>query len=105
MLDDHKFAGVLTRSDLMTGLSQKGRDVPVADFARTELASVEAGSDLIPAVTRLRETGLPCLQVVDGDRTVGLLTLENIGEYLMVRTALAGGPAARVNETASPTFR
>jgi hypothetical protein len=27
--------------------------------------------------------------VVDRGHTVGLLTLENVGEYLMVRTALA----------------
>jgi hypothetical protein len=41
-------------------------------------------------VARLRAGEGPCLQVVERDRPVGLLTLENIGEFLMVRTALAG---------------
>jgi Zn-dependent protease/CBS domain-containing protein len=87
---DGQSAGLLTRSDLMGGLSRGGRDARVADFARTAVGTVEAGAPLGPAVARLRAGEGPCLQVVEHDRPVGLLTLENIGEYLMVRTALAG---------------
>jgi Zn-dependent protease/CBS domain-containing protein len=87
---DGQSAGVLTRSDLMSGLSRGGCDALVADYARTAVGTVEASAPLGPAVARLRAGEGPCLQVVDHDRPVGLLTLENIGEYLMVRTALAG---------------
>jgi Zn-dependent protease len=82
-------SGLLTRSDLMAGLARAGREARVSDFAKTEIPSVEAGSPLAAAVTRLREGHGPCLQVIDEGRTVGLLTLENIGEFLMVRAALA----------------
>jgi hypothetical protein len=41
-------------------------------------------------MARLRQGEGPCLQVMDAGLPVGLLTLENIGEYLMVRSALAG---------------
>lgn len=88
--DNGQIAGLLTRADLMTGLSRAGRDARVADFVSTSVSTVEADSPLVPAVAQLREGGSPCLQVVDRGQTVGLLTLENIGEYLMVRTALAG---------------
>jgi Zn-dependent protease/CBS domain-containing protein len=90
VVSDHTFAGVLTRSNLLSGLAKGGRDAPVSDFVTSELAAVEAGSPLVPAMAKLRQEALPCLQVVDGGRVVGLLTLENVGEYLMVRTALAG---------------
>jgi Zn-dependent protease/CBS domain-containing protein len=89
---DHIYAGVLTRPELLAGLSQGGRDARVAAFTKTGLDAVDASSLLVPALARLREGGLPCLRVVDADRTVGLLTLENVGEFLMVRAAL-GGPA------------
>ena len=85
---DHSFQGLLTRSDLMTGLARAGRDALAGDHAKTGISSVEASSPLVAAVARLRAGQGPCLQVVDQGATVGLLTLENVGEFLMVREAL-----------------
>jgi Zn-dependent protease/CBS domain-containing protein len=90
---DGQLVGVLTREALLSGLAQGGRETRVADVPLRALGRVEAGAPLVPAVARLREAGEPCLQVVDGGRPVGLLTLENIGEYLMVRAALAAAAA------------
>jgi CBS domain-containing protein len=87
---DHSFQGLLTRSDLMTGLARGGRDALAGDYAKTGIPSVEASSPLVAAIARLREGQGPCLQVVDQGETVGLLTLENVGEFLMVREALGG---------------
>jgi Zn-dependent protease/CBS domain-containing protein len=86
---DGHAAGLLTRSDLMRGLSQEGPEGRVADFARAAVGTVEASAPLGPAIARLRAGEGPCLQAVDQAQPVGLLTLENIGEFLMVRTALA----------------
>jgi len=83
------FAGVLTRSDLMAGLARGGPSAHVADFTKHQIAGVEADSPLSEAVARLREGHGPCLQVLDKGKTVGLLTLENVTEFLMVRAALA----------------
>lgn len=80
--------GVLTRSALLTGLAHGGREARVGDAPLVELGQVESGSPLNAAVTQLRESGMPCLQVVEHGEPVGLLTMENIAEYLMVRTAL-----------------
>jgi Zn-dependent protease/CBS domain-containing protein len=98
---DGQAAGLLTRSDLMSGLSRGGREARVADFLKTEVGNVDASAPLGPAVARLREGEGPCLLVVEQGRSVGLLTLENIGEYLMVRTALAGGRTPRILSTTS----
>jgi Zn-dependent protease len=87
---DHSFQGLLTRSDLMAGLARGGRDALAGDYAKTGIPSVEASSPLVAAIARLREGQGPCLQVVDQGETVGLLTLENVGEFLMVREALGG---------------
>ncbi len=89
--DGRTLQGLLTRSELMSGLAAGGRDSRVADYIKTEIHSVEADSPLTEAIMRLRGGEGPCLQVVDRGRPVGLLTLENVGEYLMVRAALADG--------------
>ncbi len=49
-----EFEGVLTRSDLMTGLTRGGPEASVADFIKHHIATVEADSSLAEAVTRLR---------------------------------------------------
>ena len=88
---DQGFLGLLTRSSLIAGLAKAGRDAPVTDHARTEIPSVEASSPLAAAIAQLRQDReARCFQVVDQGETVGLLTLENAGEFLMIRAALAG---------------
>ncbi len=79
---------VLTRADLMTGLARSGRDGLARDFAPLRLPTVEASDSLSKSMSLLRTRNSPCLQVVDRGRVVGLLTLENVGELLMVRSAL-----------------
>src|SRR5207249_4524275 len=79
---DGQLVGVLTREALLAGLAHGGRETRVADVPLRELGRVGAKELLVPAVARLREAGVPCLQVVEDGRPVGLLTLENIGEYL-----------------------
>jgi CBS domain-containing protein len=88
VFEDGRLVGVLTRSDLMNGLTRGGREAKVADYMRTEIGTVEADSWLTAAATELRENALPCLVVLDHGRFVGMLTSENIGEYLMIRAAL-----------------
>jgi Zn-dependent protease/CBS domain-containing protein len=88
VLEGETAVGVLTRAGLMRGLAHGGREAAVGEYATPEVGHVEVDSMLVPAVALLREGGIPCLQVLNGGQTVGLLTLENIGEYLMVRAAL-----------------
>ncbi|AMV38703.1 site-2 protease family protein [Planctomyces sp. SH-PL62] len=79
---------VLTRANLMAGLSARGPEAPIREFATAAAPTVDADGPLVAAVGVLRERGVPCLQVTRGGRVVGLLTLENVGELLMVREAL-----------------
>jgi Zn-dependent protease len=80
---------VLTRDALFAGLARGGREALVGDAPLLNLGRVEIREPLAPAVARLRDGSEPCLEVTDQGRPVGLLTLENIGEFLMVQTALA----------------
>ena len=48
------------------------------------------GEDVERALARLQECRCHTLPVVDGGVLVGVLTAENIGEYLMVEAAMRG---------------
>ncbi len=90
VIDDGRIVGALSRQALLRGLSKGGREALVSGFLDPAVGQVEAGSMLVPALSRMRETGASMLQVVEGDRTVGLLTMENIGELLLLRAAVGG---------------
>ncbi|CAN5634080.1 site-2 protease family protein [soil metagenome] len=101
---DGHVLGVLSRSGLMQGLSQAGREGRVGDFVATPLGTVSAQEPIVPALARLREGEGPCLLVVDRGEPIGLLTVENIGEFLMVRTALGGTQTRAEQKELASTF-
>ncbi|HEV3121631.1 MAG TPA: site-2 protease family protein [Isosphaeraceae bacterium] len=93
---DGEAVGVLSRSDLLAGLARGGATALVADYMKPSPGNVEAGEPLVLALNRLRESQCQCMQVFEAGQPVGLLTLENIGEFLMVRAALDAAHAHQV---------
>ena len=80
--------GLLTRDNLVRGLSQRGTGATVAEAMTPDVPSVPPTLPFAEALERLRGSGLPALPVVDGDgRLVGLLTRDNVADLLLVRRA------------------
>jgi CBS domain-containing protein len=80
--------GILTRDNLIRGLSQRGAGSGVADSMTAGAPVVAPTLDFAEALERLRASGLPALPVVDAaGRLVGLLTMDNITDLLLVRRA------------------
>jgi Zn-dependent protease len=93
---------LLTRGALMKGLSEGGRERRVAEADLVEMEQVQVGTPLNEAIARLRSSGTGSLLVVsaDGTRPAGLLTMENVGELLMLRAALGQGSDPTATATA-----
>jgi stage IV sporulation protein FB len=84
--------GILTRDNLTRGLSERGSSAAVADVMTASPPSVAPDLEFSDALDRLRASGLPALPVVDlGGQLVGLLTMDNITDLLLVRRATGGG--------------
>ena len=88
VVEDGQFIGVLTRDDFIKALSQKGQDTPVTDVIRRNVPSVDSHEMVEMALMRLQESGAKTLPVMHSGRFVGLITSENITEFLMIRSAL-----------------
>jgi Zn-dependent protease/CBS domain-containing protein len=80
--------GILTRSDMMVALAQSGTQARVADVMRREFESAQADEPLEPVLKKFSASDLRTLPVLRGGRLVGLLTLENISEFIMIESAL-----------------
>jgi len=81
-------AGILERDAFMRALTQHGQSAPVMNFIRRDLPEVDSYEMLEMAINRLQESGSKTLPVTHGGQLVGLITMENITEYLMIRSAL-----------------
>lgn len=88
--------GMLTRDDLIQALQRGGPGTPVREVMRRDIPMVSQRASLEDAFETMQESDNPALPVVDSQqRLVGVLTLENVGELMMIRSV---APAAgRVN--------
>ena len=113
VVDGGRVVGVLRLADLLGGLQAGGLEARVADAMRTDFKATTPREALHRALARLNETGCPVMPVLEGDRLVGLLTAENVGELVMIRRAVRAGrervpepiwadPADRTNPVTGP---
>jgi Zn-dependent protease/predicted transcriptional regulator len=89
--------GVLTRKDLMKALAEQRPDAHVSDVMRSACPIVEDTAMLDEAFQRMQESQCPIALVTKDDQLIGVLSLENVGEYMMIATLTgneSGPPAA-----------
>jgi Zn-dependent protease/CBS domain-containing protein len=80
--------GILTRDHIIKGLSQRGHGSTVGEVMAAAAPVVAPTLGFQESLERLRASGLPALPVVDSTgRLVGLLTMDNITDLLLVRRA------------------
>ncbi len=77
--------GVLTRVELVRGLTQRGPRANVADSARTDFVRLSPQEGLRDAVERMQSSSTRVGLVFADDRLVGMLTSENVGEFFRLQ--------------------
>lgn len=88
VVEDNQIVGVLTRKSLLRALAREGREGRVRDAMLPTCQPIEDTAMLEEAFLRMQETGCEAIPVVHNRQLVGLLTLENVGELMMISSAL-----------------
>jgi CBS domain-containing protein len=88
VIDGGVVTGVLSRSDLLTALTRHGMDQPVTLAMRSEVSIAQASEMLDTVFARLQEKGAGAIPVVSGGLLVGLVTVDNVQEYLLIHATL-----------------
>lgn len=94
VIENDRVIGIITRDDFLAALTQHGQNIAVSEVMKSNLPEVDSYDMVETALQRIQESGVPALPVTHGGRLVGIITSENITEYLMIRSALrnaAGG--------------
>lgn len=85
VLDGGRLVGVLNRSRLFEALRDSGESQRVGEVMETVFRTLDPDEPLDRALFQA-EPGGTVLPVLSGERLVGLVTAENIGELMMIRS-------------------
>jgi predicted transcriptional regulator len=88
VIEGGRVTGMLRRDDLLKALSERNGDSPVREAMAANCMVVREADSLRRTIEAMREEGCFTVPVVREDRLVGILTLENMGELLMLDSAL-----------------
>jgi len=87
-LDAGKPTGLLTRDEIIRGLTEAGPDARVADFASDKFTVVDAGNSLKKLFEELLRAEHPVAIVIRGGEVAGLIDRNNVEEKILINEAL-----------------
>jgi predicted transcriptional regulator len=90
VLEDDRLVGVLTRAELLQGLAVKGPQASVAEVMQSQFQTADPLEMLQSVFPRLQACDCHTLPVVRDNHLEGLVTMENLGEFLMLQAAMRG---------------
>jgi Zn-dependent protease/predicted transcriptional regulator len=88
VVENGRVTGVLTRGDLLIALAQRGQETPVVDVMRREFQTVDSSEMLETVFARLQTCECHTLPVMHRGQLVGLITMDNVGEFVAIQAAL-----------------
>jgi Zn-dependent protease len=93
VVEQERVVGVLTRNDLLKALSQRGPNARVEDAMQRQFETADPNEMLETVFARLNACGCHSLPLVRNGQLAGIVTMDNVGEFLMVQAALRGARA------------
>lgn len=87
IVDGDRVVGILTRADLLAAVARDGEGGAVAAAMRRGCPGADATEPMAVALRRMQESTCATIPVLRDGRLAGLLTLDNLSEYLSLRDA------------------
>ncbi|RME39160.1 MAG: site-2 protease family protein [Thermoflexia bacterium] len=78
--DGERLVGMLTRSDVLRGLKERGPNIAIAEVMQRNFFTVQPEDDLFDVQQRMSEQRLEAVPVVEGSTFLGLLTRQDLEE-------------------------
>jgi Zn-dependent protease/CBS domain-containing protein len=97
VVDNGRLVGVLTKTDLLKSLAQQGPDVRVANVMRRDFERADPADMLDHVLAKLQEGNCHSIPIVRRDNLVGIVTMENVGEFLAIQSAVKSARTAPVH--------
>ena len=102
VVDGGRVVGVLTRESLLAGLTKGGPQAEVGEAMQRSFETADPAEMAELALARLQSSACRALPVLRNGQLVGIVTLENAGEFMMIQTAMRGRVEDRRMRTRVP---
>lgn len=89
--NEQEIVGVLSKSDIIKGLSERGAQAPIESVMDRKVVWLAPEESLQSAREKMLGQGLTILPVGDGHTLEGVVDMENLNEFFMIRMATADG--------------
>lgn len=87
VVEDGRLLGVLTQDELLKGLAEGRHDAPVSEVVIRQFGTVDPGDKLDSVLSKMQGAQCGTLLVLQGNQLVGVLTAEDVGEWIMLHAA------------------
>ncbi len=88
VVENGEVVGVLTRARLLEGVAKAGAAAPVARMMETTFRTADPREPVERALARMQEVRCHTLPVLSERGLEGVLTADNVGEFVMIEAAL-----------------
>jgi Zn-dependent protease len=88
VVKDGRVIGILRQQDLLAGLTHGSQQTTVGESMQREFETVEAAEMLETAFRRLQSCLCHTVPVISHGELVGLLTMDNVGEFVAIQAAI-----------------
>jgi Zn-dependent protease len=86
--DENEVKGILTRNNIIQGLSEYGDELNVRQVMNMEITAFEPQTTLESAFQTMREQRIAMAPVIENKKLIGIIDMETINEFIMVRSAV-----------------
>jgi len=90
VVDNGRIEGILTQTDLLKALAARDQHPAVTSAMQKNFIEVDPLEMLETAFAKLKDCKCHTLPVTLNGKLVGLLTMDNLGEYMRIQAALKG---------------
>jgi len=90
VMDNGRVEGILTQTDLLKALSAPHQHSTVTSVMQENFVTVDSLEMLETAFAKLNDCKCHTLPVTSDGKLVGLMTMDNLGEYMRIQAALRG---------------
>jgi CBS domain-containing protein len=87
VLANGRVEGILTRGDLVKGLTRGGRSASVTEAMKRDCPTADASEMLETVLARVQSRDCHTVPVLENGVLIGLVTMDNVGEFLMIHAA------------------
>jgi predicted transcriptional regulator len=89
-VDNGRIVGLLTQADLLKALSERDQHPTVTSVMQNNFVTVDSLAMLKTAFAKLKDCNCHTMSVTLNGKLVGLLTMDNLDEYMRIQAALKG---------------